>query len=165
MEKALPHHVSIKNAARKTSIWLAGLGFLCFSVCLILPAIRVIVLGRSSDFLGFHAALWAVGIGVGTVGNLISKHSFEEVKFVFLGFAGLMNVAFLVAPVILMPVLRGRKLLRCLAALSVVGLVLGIFSPFMLTGNGFAVRIGYFVWLLGYVALFSSAMIALREAE
>jgi len=142
---------------KKTSKAFLIIAELLFLLSIFMPAVETKVFGKAVDWEGWRIAL----IAIWSLGDVADRPSWAAVCT-----AGLGNVVFILAPLLLCrPVgVAARRAfcggVACALAFALVAPVApGIGAPKLL--------VGYFVWLMAYVAMLISAMFsvrALREA-
>ncbi|MGC4062170.1 MAG: hypothetical protein QM749_15525 [Aquabacterium sp.] len=139
------------KAASKFLTILAVALFVC---ALMLPALQIVVLGKDTSWEGWRATAFALSGWRG-----IEKNP----AILLLVAAGLGNITFFFAPWLLLFGKPEAKSLRTFAVLVVGALALAVWSPHSLPSDASKPLIGYFIWLLAYIALFGGTVLLLRE--
>lgn len=136
---------------------IASLGLFCFLLTLALPSVAVKVFGSPADFSGIQAIAWAIGIGNEAVADLCLTHTLN-VKYIILGFSAYLNVIFLVVPIVLKFRTSRMITLNWLIVVSLLGLMAGLVVPFAFDDAN--IRLGYFLWMIGYGLILISLLAA-----
>jgi len=154
----------IMTTTSNGSGYVAMAGFGCFAISLFLPSMELNVLGAPTTFSGLQAMAWAIGLGLDWATYSQSTTPLAKVGLVALGLAGILNIIFLAAPVVLIYFSAARRLVKWLTRGAIVGLLLGIVAPFALVASQLHPLTGYFVWLVGYGLLLWSTGWAVRAS-
>lgn len=136
------------KVAPKVLLIVAEFLFLC---SLFLPALETVVLGKPVSWEGWRAtavAVWAL------------SDVKEDPTLIFLASAGLGNVVFLVAPWLLLFSTRSVKALRVFAGVVAGSVILALWAPHSSVAGAPKLLVGYFAWLLAYMALLGSVALS-----
>jgi hypothetical protein len=137
---------------RKTSKELLVVAELLFLLSIFIPAVETKLFGRPVAWEGWRIALLAIW----SFGELANRPSWAPF---FL--AGLGNVVFLVAPLLLCrPVGVAARRAFCGGVVCAVAFALG--APVSPAAGSSRLLVGYFVWLTAYVALLISALSSVK---
>lgn len=156
MENVSSNDAISKAPNLKRPFWMAISGLLSFLLALILPAVKMKVLGAPADFFGFQAFAWSIGMGIGGFSNLWSTHAVDA-RSIFWGMSGLLNIVFLIVPMVFSFLRIQQTKLNYLVVASLMGLTSAVIVPFTFVDPHASVLIGYFAWVVGY-GLISSAL-------
>lgn len=133
---------------RKTSKTFLVVSELLFLFSLFLPAIENRVLGKVVTWEGWRTAFVAIW-SLGDIAN--------DQTLVVLGVAGLGNLVFVVAPLLLSYTIHAVAL-RLFCGAIVCALAFALWVPLSTSVGSPRLLVGYFVWLLAYAALLTSAI-------
>lgn len=122
---------------------------LLFLFSLILPAIENKVLGKVVTWEGWRTAFVAIW-SLGDIANGLTP--------MVVSIAGLGNLVFVVAP-LLLPCTIHAVALRAFCGTIVCALAFALWTPFSEGVGSLRLLVGYFVWLMAYAALLSSAIL------
>jgi hypothetical protein len=136
----------MKKASRNFLI-VAEILFLC---SLYLPAIRITVLGKVTEWEGWLTMF----VAVWSLGDITSDRSLALVMVAALG-----NLVFFVAPLLTLHSFRAVSH-RVFFGAVVCALVLALLTPLSNAVRPVQLLSGYFIWLAAYAALLGSAILA-----
>jgi hypothetical protein len=142
---------------KKTSNAFVIVAELLFLLSIFMPAVETKVFGKAVAWEGWRIAL----IAIWSLGDVAKTPSWAAVCI-----AGLGNVVFILAPLLLCrPV--GVAARRAFCGVVVCALAFALVAPVAPGVGSPKLLVGYFVWLMAYVAMLISVMFsvrALREA-
>jgi hypothetical protein len=143
---------------------MAWLGLAALVASLLLPSVRLTVMGGPMELSGWIAVYCAAALGSEVAWNLVTGVAGQHAAQVLPAVACVLNLVFVMTPVLMARGALTPGRLRALAAAALAGLLLALASPFALAGSSPSVLAGYFVWLLAYGALLASLVLARRAA-
>ncbi len=154
--------------SHRLSRLLAVCALICFLLSLLLPSVRVIVMGAVVALRGWEAMIWTIDLGCEALAEMAASRNSPSVDFDLLAgnllavITGVSNIVLLVGPVLNLRSSPRRTVTVGLLAISALGFMLGPVAALVEIESAHSTLLaGYFVWILAYVLLVGSQLAAL----